>query len=340
MRAKWPMAWCLISDFNIIRYPSEMLGCESFSPAMFAFSDFIENNSLVDLPLEGTSFTWVRDSGLPSMSRIDRTLVSLDWEEHFVNVSQWVVPRVLSNQCPLLLEAGVVRLGQSAFKFENMWLKVEGFVDRVKHWWDGYSFAGSPSFILAQKLKVLKANLKKWNMEEFSDLAFKKNNLLTELMDLDAREELVGLSDEDQICHLQIKGDIEQLASLEEIPWRQKSRALYVKEGDNNTRFFHRLANSHRNASQTKRIEVDGVLYEDEPDVRSQLVFFYQGLFKETEVGRPTMDGLDFACIEEGERSSLEKEFTKEEVTQVLREMEGDKAPSPDGFTMAFFHKC
>ena len=340
MRAKWPMAWCLISDFNIIRYPSEMLGCESFSPAMFAFSDFIENNSLVDLPLEGTSFTWVRDSGLPSMSRIDRTLVSLDWEEHFVNVSQWVVPRVLSNQCPLLLEAGVVRLGQSAFKFENMWLKVEGFVDRVKHWWDGYSFAGSPSFILAQKLKVLKANLKKWNMEEFSDLAFKKNNLLTELMDLDAREELVGLSDEDQIRHLQIKGDIEQLASLEEIPWRQKSRALYVKEGDNNTRFFHRLANSHRNASQTKRIEVDGVLYEDEPDVRSQLVFFYQGLFKETEVGRPTMDGLDFACIEEGERSSLEKEFTKEEVTQVLREMEGDKVPSPDGFTMAFFHKC
>ena len=340
MRAKWPMAWCLISDFNIIRYPSEMLGCESFSLAMFAFSDFIENNSLVDLPLEGTSFTWVRDSGLPSMSRIDRTLVSLDWEEHFVNVSQWVVPRVLSNQCPLLLEAGVVRLGQSAFKFENMWLKVEGFVDRVKHWWDGYSFAGSPSFILAQKLKVLKANLKKWNMEEFSDLAFKKNNLLTELMDLDAREELVGLSDEDQIRHLQIKGDIEQLASLEEIPWRQKSRALYVKEGDNNTRFFHRLANSHRNASQIKRIEVDGVLYEDEPDVRSQLVFFYQGLFKETEVGRPTMDGLDFACIEEGERSSLEKEFTKEEVTQVLREMEGDKAPTPDGFTMAFFHKC
>ena len=52
------------------------------------------------------------------------------------------------------------------------------------------------------------------------------------------------------------------------------------------------------------------------------------------------MDGLDFACIEEDERLSLEKEFSKEEVFQVLREMEGDKAPSPNGFTMAFFHKC
>ena len=181
VRARWPMAWCLVGDFNIIRYPSERFGCESFSPTMFAFSDFIENNSLVDLPLEGASFTWFRDSSVPSMLRIDRVLVSLDWVEHYVNVSQWVLPRVLSDHCPLLLEAGVVRRSQSAFKFENMWLKVEGFVNRVKHWWDGYSFTGSPSFILAQKLKALKADLKKWNREEFGDLAFRKKNLLTEL---------------------------------------------------------------------------------------------------------------------------------------------------------------
>ena len=55
-----------------------------------------------------------------------------------------------------------------------------------------------------------------------------------------------------------------------------------MKEGDNNTWFFHRLANSHRNANQIKRIEVDGVLYEDEFDVRSQIVLFYQGLYKES----------------------------------------------------------
>ena len=87
-------------------------------------------------------------------------------------------------------------------------MKVEGFVDRFKQWWDGYSFVGSPSFILAQKLKALKADLKKWNREEFGDLALRKD-LLTELMGLDVREELVGLSNEEQICRLQLKGDIE-----------------------------------------------------------------------------------------------------------------------------------
>ena len=48
-----------------------------------------------------------------------------------------------------------------------------------------------------------------------------------------------------------------------------------MKEGDNNTRFFHRLANSHRNANLIKRIEVDGVLYKDEADVCSHLGLFY-----------------------------------------------------------------
>lgn len=53
----WTTAWLLFGDSNIIRYPCERFGSESFSPAMFAFSDFIENNYLVDLPLEGDSFT-------------------------------------------------------------------------------------------------------------------------------------------------------------------------------------------------------------------------------------------------------------------------------------------
>ena len=28
VRARWPMAWCLVGDFNIIRFPSNRLGCD------------------------------------------------------------------------------------------------------------------------------------------------------------------------------------------------------------------------------------------------------------------------------------------------------------------------
>jgi len=40
--------------------------------------------------------------------------------------------------------------GFRPFKFENMWLKADGFVDRVKLWRSSYRFQGSPSFIFAQ----------------------------------------------------------------------------------------------------------------------------------------------------------------------------------------------
>ena len=176
-----------------------------------------------------------------------------------------------------MVAAGISK-GQSAFKFENMWLKDEGFVERVRQWWNGCCFLGSPSFILAWKLKALKDDLKKWNKEEFGDLALWKKSLLSELLGLDAREDLLGLSHEEQTCCTQIKGDIAYLASLEEISWRQNSWVLFVKDGDNNTRFFHRVANSHRRTNYIRGIEVDVILYEDEEDVHSKVVQCYQGL--------------------------------------------------------------
>ena len=68
-----------------------------------------------------------------------------------------------------------------------------------------------------------------------------------------------------------------------------------MKEGDNNTRFFHRVANSHRRTNHIRDIEVDGVLYEDE--VQSKVVHFYQSLYTESDTWHPSMDGLEFASI-------------------------------------------
>ena len=59
---------------------------------------------------------------------------------------------------------------------------------------------------------------------------------------------------------------------------------------------------------------MDSVVYEDEMEMNSQVVHFYQVLYQEAEMRRPSMDGLDFSCIEEEERLSLERAFSKEEV--------------------------
>jgi hypothetical protein len=80
-------------------------------------------------------------------------LLSPEWEEHYPDVSQSRLPRLLSDHFPLMLDCGSHR-GEKYFKFENMWLKSVGFVEQVQRWWESYDFQGLPSFVLASKLKA------------------------------------------------------------------------------------------------------------------------------------------------------------------------------------------
>ena len=52
------------------------------------------------------------------------------------------------------------------------------------------------------------------------------------------------------------------------------------------------------------------------------------------------MEGLEFDRIGVMERDWLEWKFEREEILQVVSDLEGDKAPGPDGFTMAFYQHC
>jgi hypothetical protein len=52
------------------------------------------------------------------------------------------------------------------------------------------------------------------------------------------------------------------------------------------------------------------------------------------------LDALAFDSLGEMEASSLEHPFEEREVFDVVKGMNRDKAPSLDGFSMAFFQNC
>ena len=84
---------------------------------------------------------------------------------------------------------------------------------------------------------------------------------------LDAKEGEFGLSDAEFCERAVARSEVENLLSLKEISWRQKSRMLWIKEGDNNTKFFHKMANSQRRFNHLSLLELDGVIYEEESEM-------------------------------------------------------------------------
>ena len=110
-----------------------------------------------------------------------------------------------------------------------------------------------------------------------------------------------------------------------------------MKEGDRNTRFFHKVANSHRKYNRVEVLRINGVLSDDPTEVKDHVVQFYQSLYSERNTWRPKMDNQDFLSIDEEEKNWSERDFEEKEVWEVVKGMEGDKAPGPGGFTMAFF---
>ena len=154
------MPWCVGGDFNVVRFPSERMGSVGFSPAMYDFSDFISDHGLIDIPLSRGNFTWSNNRDVVSMSRIDRFLYNADWEEGFITISQKHLVRLTSDHFPIMLDCGSIPRGRRPFRFENMWLKVEDCLERVRNWWGSYQFSGNTSFVLANKMKALKGDIK------------------------------------------------------------------------------------------------------------------------------------------------------------------------------------
>ena len=78
VRLQWPLPWCVFGYFNVVWFPSERRGYTRVTSSMEEFSHFIDGQTLVDLPLKGGKYMWCNGSANPSMSRIDRVLVSSD----------------------------------------------------------------------------------------------------------------------------------------------------------------------------------------------------------------------------------------------------------------------
>jgi hypothetical protein len=80
---------------------------------------------------------------------------------------------------------------------------------------------------------------------------------------------------------------MEERKSQEEILWRENSRIQWLKEGDQNTEFFHRSTIQRIHANRiTQMITENGKTLHSHEDMEVEMVTYYQYLLKEPQEDR------------------------------------------------------
>ncbi|XP_058103324.1 uncharacterized protein LOC131246882 [Magnolia sinica] len=205
---------CFAGDFNTIRFSAEKSSGNSFTSQVAALSDWIDSNSLIDLPLLGSRFTWTNG---------------------------WTT----SDHWPLILSAEEADWGPKPFRFNIAWLHITGFKSMIADWWQAACYQGYAGHRLCCKLKFLEQKLKQWSKEEKSRSEQELDSILSEIQKIDSQTEGNPISSHILANNIRLVQALSAKIYQEEISWKQKARSKWIKEGDRNTSYFHKIASVH-----------------------------------------------------------------------------------------------
>lgn len=135
-------------------------------------------------------------------------------------VRQKILPRVIFDHSPLVLKCGSWDKKSSSFKFENLWLKVDGLFDLKSGWWNEMVVVGCPDCKL---IRNFKQKLEVWSKATFGEQVSWKNSLLNEFTELDSIQDDRILTEDEMMI---VVVELEELVMNEEASWRQRSESF------------------------------------------------------------------------------------------------------------------
>lgn len=132
------------------------------------------------------------------------------------------------------------------------------------------------------------------------------------------------------------------LIAIEETTWRLKSKALWLKEGDQNTKFFHIFADHGRDINSIWEIQTDsGDKLFSQEEISSEAVSYFKNFYKRNDNNNSEdiLWGIApfLSMFNEEQNISLFQPVFENELLEVMKYFKKDKSPSPDGWTIEFY---
>lgn len=216
----------------------------------------------MDLALIGGKYTWSNNHSVPTLERLDRVLISEDWQQKFPLSNLRKIPRFMSDHNPLVYNSELtVEQKSKPFCFETLWVQHPDFKQKIKNIWNEPVTAKNVVSTWSIKMNRVKFFLKGWGQNLKGETRKYKQMLKDELMALEALEEIDYLPTPLLERKHVLQVELMKLLNDEELYWHKRVSATWLLKGDNNTSFFHRVANGRKRKNTTFSLQhEDGVI--------------------------------------------------------------------------------
>jgi hypothetical protein len=201
--------------------------------------------------MSGRKYTWANNLATPTFEKLDRILVTTEWEEKFPLSTVQALTREVSDHTPLLLNSGEPSqlATQPMFKFELGWLLRDAFMEMVRGIWTNTRVGRTPMERWQGKIRRLRQHLRGWAKNVSGQYKKEKKEILNTLDGLDKK--------------------------AENTPAKVKD----LLEGDSNTKYFQLVASGKHRKTRIFQLQHDDMIIEGDQELKKYITAYYKDLF-------------------------------------------------------------
>eukprot|EP00253_Pinus_taeda_P015017 PITA_15017 len=242
--------------------------------------------------------------------RLDRFLMKGPLLQHLHHYKQWI-----SDHSPIYLEVlGPHPKPKAPFKFNHVWLQDPAYISLVSDFWVANPINRFDS--LAKGFYNNLSNLKHLSINWAREKHLRENSLLShiesELNSLLDEKSLGFITAEDKSHLIELENQKAQILKEREESLRLRSRAIWLKAGDDNTRFFQNYAKGRKE-----------YIYKSPLGLNLADIIIVAGHFP--------------IFVNEDKAEELYAPVTTGELESTLKWFKKDKSPGSDGWTIEFY---
>jgi hypothetical protein len=207
--------WMFMGDFNFYGYAENRNRSGGNFNDSLVFNNIISHLGLVEIPINGRSFTWSNMQSSPLLEQLDWVFTSHSWTSEFPLTMVLPLAKTTSNHLPCKIQIGTNIPKANISRFENYWLSHPSCFELIKIAWSTPTIGTLDSArTISAKLKLLIRMLKLWarNLSYLSNLIANCNMTIAFF---DKLEEIRPLSHHEFKFRVIIKGQIHNLTAMQ-----------------------------------------------------------------------------------------------------------------------------